>query len=125
MVKKNRLTWYLKQSGQENTTLNVNSESISLFINISTAGVFTIINHPNLILITIISVKYKFRINISLQNHSNCWFIHNNKTSKPNTDHDHIGHFKIDLSHIHTSYNLLPKDKITVAKQCSQLNVTN
>ena len=71
------------------------------------------------------NVKCKFRINISLHKHFNCWCIHNNKQSKSNTDHDHIGHFKMDASHIHTSLNLLPKDEITLAKQCSQLNMTN
>ena len=69
-------------------------------------------------------IKCRFRINISLHRHSNSWYIHNNKASKSNNDNDHIGHFKMDNSHIHTTLNLLPQDEITLAKQCSQLNMT-
>ena len=68
-------------------------------------------------------VKCKFRINISLHKELNSWWIHNNKKTKMTTDHDHTGHFKMDAGHIHTHISLLPKDEITLAKHCSQLNM--
>ena len=70
-------------------------------------------------------IKCRFRINISLNKYSNSWYIHNNKSSKNNNDHDHIGHYKMDTAHIHTNVHMLPKDEIELARQCSQLNMTN
>ena len=70
-------------------------------------------------------VKCKFRINISLHKHTKCWWIHNSKGPHQDIAHKHMGHFKMDASHIHTNVNLLPKDEITLAKQCSQLNMSS
>ena len=70
-------------------------------------------------------VKCNFRINISLHKETNCWWIHNTKGKNRNSADNHIGHFKMDASHIHTNVNLLPKVEITLAKQCSQLNMTS
>ena len=70
-------------------------------------------------------VKCQFRINLSLHKHSNIWSIHNTKGKNKSTADYHVGHFKMDASHIHTNLNLLPKDEILLAKQCSQLNMTS
>ena len=67
-------------------------------------------------------IKCRFRINISLDKHSNSWFVHNNKLSN---QEDHMGHFKMDSSHIHTSLNMLPPEEIEMAKEGSQLNMTD
>ena len=69
-------------------------------------------------------VKCNFRINISLQKETNRWWIHNTKGRNRNTANHHVGHFKMDASHIHTNISLLPKAEITMAKHCSQLNMT-
>ena len=70
-------------------------------------------------------VKCQFRLNLSLHKHSNIWSIHNTKGKNKSTADYHVGHFKMDASHIHTNLNLLPKDEILLAKQCSQLNMTS
>ena len=70
-------------------------------------------------------VKCQFCINVSLHKHSNNWSVHNTKGKNRYTADNHIGHFKMDASHIHTNINLLPKEEITLAKQCSQLNMTS
>ena len=70
-------------------------------------------------------VRCKFRINISLHKKSTCWWVHNAKGPHKNILDNHIGHFKADASHIHTGISLLPKEELILAKQCSQLNMTN
>ena len=70
-------------------------------------------------------VKCKFRINISLHKNSQYWWVHNAKGPHKNIADHHMGHFKADSSHIHTDIILLPKEELMLAKQCSQLNMTN
>ena len=67
----------------------------------------------------------QFRMNISLCKISNRWQIHNTKESKKGIHSVHMGHFQISSEHIHTNIRLMPKNEIKLAKQCSQLNLTN
>ena len=64
-------------------------------------------------------------MNISLCKISNRWQLHNTKESKKGIHSVHKGHFQISSEHIHTNIKLMPKNEIELAKQCSQLNLTN
>ena len=67
----------------------------------------------------------QFRINLSLCKITNSWRIHNSKASKRGKQSMHTGHFKLTPEHIHSNIELLPNEEIELARQCSQLHMSN
>ena len=67
----------------------------------------------------------QFRINLSLCKITNSWRIHNSSASKRGKQSQHTGHFKLTPDHIHSNIELLPEDEIELARQCSQLHLSN
>ena len=66
-----------------------------------------------------------FRVNISLCGVTNIWSIHHIKGKNKHLHSIHTGHFKLSPSHIHTQISMMPPKEIELAKNCSQINMTN
>ena len=66
-----------------------------------------------------------FRVNISLCGLTNKWRIHHLKGKNRHFHSIHTGHFKLSPSHIHTQISMMPPKEIELAKNCSQINMTN
>ena len=70
------------------------------------------------------SEKCNFRVIIGLLRDSGRWVFKNFNWEKQTTCDVHTGHFKLDISHIHTGIALLSSSEIELSRNCSQLNIS-
>ena len=66
----------------------------------------------------------KFRLIIGLKKDSDRWVLKNCDRDDKSSADIHIGHFKMNIEHIHTGIGLLSKDEIALSKDCAQLNIS-
>ena len=68
--------------------------------------------------------KYEFRMHIGLMRNCNRWVLKNCKSQDKKTSGMHTGNIKLDIGHLHTRLDLLSLNKLELAQNCSQLNIS-